>query len=631
MYMQPILVVFVLLASVAHNRAFYSKYLGLTSSRTLRSDIQILRNSKKTDEEIREQLKQSLEDTSFKSPESLRDFALLDKELMISLRSKRPYFSLIVEQFIQSFDDNQLTNKLKNAQLKSECSLESATQYRNRKRPRIVILGAGWGAYSFLKTIDTTLYDVTIVSPRNYFVFTPMLAASSVGTVEFRSITEPIRNVNPLADYLETQATTVDTDKKVVYCESVKCEGTACDVTDFEVAYDHLVVTVGATTNTFGVKGVREHCLFLKQVEDAASLRKAICYCFERANVPSLTEEEKRSTLSFVVVGAGPTGVEFTAELRDFLETEGRRYYPTLLRYCKITLVEASGAVLQVLDETLQKEALAKLRDRKTTLIQDGFIERELVEVVLETGVREVTDTAVQLSTNRTINYGFCLWAAGNGPVPLVLDMVEKIPAQKAQQSKARGRLVTDAWLRVRGAGQVYALGDCSYIEDGPLPATAQVAAQQGGYLGRLFSRAFDMTSPVPVRSQSVASTADRTVDYETAPLVFASEVVGVGAVGTSVSRVNNSTGSTESETDLVVAKPFQFLNLGVLAYIGASEALSQVSVDSRSILGTGPIGFLLWRGIYWSKQVSWRSRLLVSFDWLKCRLFGRDLGALYL
>jgi NADH:ubiquinone reductase (non-electrogenic) len=70
-------------------------------------------------------------------------------------------------------------------------------------------------------------------------------------------------------------------------------------------------------------------------------------------------------------------------------------------------------------------------------------------------------------------------------------------------------------------------------------------------------------------------------------------------------------------------------LNLGVLAYIGASRALAQVSVDEKLILGSGPIGFLLWRGIYWSKQVSMRNRVLVTIDWIKAALFGRDLSNL--
>jgi len=448
-----------------------------------------------------------------------------------------------------------------------------------------------------------------------------MLAASAVGTVEFRSITEPIRNVNPLVDYLESQAMEVDIQGKRVICQSVKCEGTACDITDFEVPYDYLVVSVGATSNTFGIKGVREHCQFLKQVEDAASLRKAIAYCFERANVPSLTEKERRAALSFVIVGAGPTGVEFTAELRDFMETEGRRYYPSLLKFVRITLVEASGAVLQMLEETLQREALKKLTERPTKLISEGYISEEMVRVSLKTGVSEVTDSVVLLSSGEALEYGFCVWAAGNGPVPLVLEMVEKIPVQKDFQGKARGRLVIDSWLRVEGVDDVFSFGDCSYIDGDPLPATAQVASQQGAYLGRLFTMGYRMEGPVPLRILSNDSSQSFS-DF--AP--FPSEVVKIGTLGLAVDAMEKEVGGR-----VEVAKPFQFLNLGVLAYIGASEALAQISLDEKNILGSGPLGFLLWRGIYWSKQVSWRNRVLVAFDWIKGRLFGRDIGSLYL
>ena len=106
-------------------------------------------------------------------------------------------------------------------------------------------------------------------------------------------------------------------------------------------------------------------------------------------------------------------------------------------------------------------------------------------------------------------------------------------------------------------------------------------------------------------------------------------EFIDQEATATSTDRSTVLTADARDRKDLEYAKPFQFLNLGVLAYIGASRALAQVSVDEKLILGSGPIGFLLWRGIYWSKQVSWRNRVLVTLDWIKAVLFGRDIGNL--
>jgi NADH dehydrogenase FAD-containing subunit len=454
---------------------------------------------------------------------------------------------------MQSIDDFQLNEKTK--EYKDMAKIDPLYYQlkrsigQGRKREKIVVLGTGWGSHSFLKTIDGTQYDITVISPRNYFLFTPMLAASAVGTVEFRSICEPIRNVNPLVDYLEATALGIDTAKKTVQCQSVKCVGTACEITDFEQEYDHLLIAVGAATNTFGIKGVRENCLFLKQIEDAANLRKAIAYCFERANIPGQSEEEKRSAVSFVVVGAGPTGVEFTSELRDWLENEGRKYYPKLLKYASIKLVEAGGAVLAVFDKTLQEEALTQLTQRDSRLVSEGLIDKELTTVLLRSGVKEVGDKFIELSTGDRVPYGFCVWAAGNGPLPLVLDVIDKVEAQKSAQDKARGRIVIDGWLRVAGAPNVYAIGDCTLQADTPMPATAQVASQQGAYLGRLFSKGFDMSvaSPVPPTKSSF-------VGIEPA---YASEKYGIGSL------------AVKADTEGVGARSY---NYRVAMYSGGAE-----------------------------------------------------------
>eukprot|EP01039_Chlorochromonas_danica_P005982 gene5982-6587_t len=600
--------------------------------------------------------------------------------LMDTLKLKRPFNEIFTERIMQTIDDYQLSKVVHDAyQGIDPYYIRRILKQNQPNRPKVVILGSGWGAHALIKTIDATQYDIQVISPRHFFTFTPMLASSAVGSVEFQSICEPIRNVNPLIDYLEAAATEINFTEQSLQCVSVKCQGTACDIATFDIHYDYLVIAVGATVNTFNIKGVRDHCQFLKQIEDAINLRKAIANSFERANIPNQSEDDIYDALSFVIVGAGPTGVEFTSELRDWIEVEGRKYYGHLLKYVRITLVEAGETILPVFDKSLQEEALKKLTERATALVKDGYIPHEITHIKLRCGVKEVGDKVITFSNGEKLNYGFCVWAAGNGPVPFVLGAINKIPEQKDLQSKAKGRLVTDSWLRVKGVRNVLAIGDCSIDLDSPLPATAQVASQQGAYLGRLFSKGFNLSAdpsvaPYRIRSldgvtqsiirtssssssppssisevnvdnqeeqsnvmmesvlsrysdnadQTIAATITSSLIHQHPPrsppnIRFISDKVGLGQLALSVEN---------EKYDVDYAKPFQFLNLGILAYIGASQALAQIALDQKSFRGTGQVGFLLWRGIYWFKQVSWRNRALITLDWIKARLFGRTLGA---
>jgi NADH dehydrogenase FAD-containing subunit len=264
-------------------------------------------------------------------------------------------------------------------------------------------------------------------------------------------------------------------------CESVVCDGNSCEINEFSIPYDRLVVTIGAQTNTFGIPGVREHCNFLKQIEDARRIRTAIVNCFERANLPGLSDEERINILTFAVIGAGPTGIEFAAELRDFVEEDGPKYYPNLLKYVRIKVIEASSTILAPFDKSLQEEAITQMNrnvEFKDTSIYRLLPERfKLVELLLDSSVKEVTAKAILLNDGNTINYGLSVWAAGNGPLPLTLQIVDKLgEEQSSEQNVARGRIVTDAWMRAKGSnGSILAFGDCACTTegpDGPLPAT---------------------------------------------------------------------------------------------------------------------------------------------------------------
>lgn len=179
-------------------------------------------------------------------------------------------------------------------------------------KPRVVVLGSGWGAVSFVKAFKKAAaqrYDIVLVSPRNYFLYTPLLPAVATGTMEERSIVEPIRStITGKGRFFEA------------FCESVDPHGrtiTACFPKDagfpeacFRMQYDHLVVSVGSVNNTFGVTGVREHCFFFKGVRDAVKLRRQVSECFERAALPYTSPEVRRAWTRWpsVAAGAAATG-----------------------------------------------------------------------------------------------------------------------------------------------------------------------------------------------------------------------------------------------------------------------------------------------------------------------------------
>lgn len=127
-------------------------------------------------------------------------------------------------------------------------------------RQQLVILGTGWAGYSVLRSVDKALFDVIVVSPRNHFLFTPLLASTTVGTLEFRSIIEPVRNAGFRDEhhFHLSNAVGLDPSRRLVTCRSM------LDGHEYEISYDKLVIAVGGRANTFGVPGVEKHAFFLK-------------------------------------------------------------------------------------------------------------------------------------------------------------------------------------------------------------------------------------------------------------------------------------------------------------------------------------------------------------------------------
>eukprot|EP00611_Tribonema_gayanum_P008774 TRINITY_DN183_c0_g1_i1.p1 TRINITY_DN183_c0_g1~~TRINITY_DN183_c0_g1_i1.p1 ORF type:complete len:599 (-),score=180.28 TRINITY_DN183_c0_g1_i1:874-2670(-) len=460
-------------------------------------------------------------------------------------------------------------------------------------KPRLVVLGTGWGGHALVKVIDHEKYDVVVVSPRNCFVFTPMLAASAVGTVDTSSITESIKEANPQVTYVQGTVRSVDADAHRITVDtfsSLNEGGSSASVEKFELEYSKLVYAVGSKTGTFGIKGVLEDCYVLKEVSDARRLRRALLRKFDEASFPGVDEARRRALLSFLVIGSGPTGIEFTGELSDLLRTDVPRLFPDLLPYISLKILSADKTILPMFDKVLQEKGLK-------TLAAAG------ANVMLDTVVKEIKPGAAILSDGSQVPFGLCFWAGGTEARKLTRDTIAKIPGQSEMEGAARGQLTVDAYMRVKGVedGSILGIGDAVRVAGQRLPTTGQVAAQEGAYVARLLNRGYALEGgDSPPIAPSIAT-----------------EDKDIGAVAADWLRLRGD----------LTARPFHFLNLGVLAYLGSGAGVAELRGGDKTRLldASGTVGFFLWRSTYLVKQVSMRNRVCVAIDWFKAKAFGRD------
>ncbi len=328
-------------------------------------------------------------------------------------------------------------------------------------KKKLVVLGSGFGAFSCLKEIDTDYYDVKIVSPRNHFLYTPLLASTTVGTIEFRSIIEPIRNIKN-TEYLQSYCYKIDEKNKKIFCEDADTKK------KFELDYDILVISVGEVTNTYNIEGVNEYSYFLREVADARRIRIKVIDCFETASLPGISDEERKSLLRFFVCGGGPTGVEFAAELHDFIVEDVSRKYPKLEKDIEVILIEAGDKLLNTFDEKLSQYTMKIFKRQKINVMTNSYITK-------------VTENEIFINTGSHFTYGILVWAAGNTATALI--------RESNFTKNNRNKLVIDHYLRVNGVNDVYAMGDCAEISDEAFPVTAQVAQRQGKYLGKSLNK----------------------------------------------------------------------------------------------------------------------------------------------
>ncbi|KAJ3076536.1 NADH:ubiquinone oxidoreductase [Podochytrium sp. JEL0797] len=443
----------------------------------------------------------------------------------------------------------------------------------DHSKKTIAILGSGWGSTSLLKDLDTENYNVVLVSPRAYFLFTPLLPSCTVGTVELRSIMQPIRYLTRFKKreilFVEGNCTNIDAEQKIITVEDgSEIKG---DVSKQQIKYDYLVMGVGAENATFGIKGVKEHACFLKEAWDARRIRTQLLDCLESASFPGQTEAEIKRLLHMVVVGGGPTGVEYAAELHDFLQDDIITWYPEVAGKFKITLVEATPHVLSMFPKHLIEYTEQTFAENKVTILN-------------ETAVKEVHQKDILVMNKNkeleTIPYGLLVWATGNAPRPLTAELLAQLP--KDVQNQRRG-LVIDDWMVVKGSrGTIYGLGDCTASRWAP---TAQVASRQGAYLAEQFRQLGVMEK----EQAQFAAQGNKAEDFVQEKL-----------------------------------KPFVYTHQGSLAYVGSDKAIADLPMGIQL---SGLVTYYFWRSAYLSNLFSMRNRALVGFDWVKCKMFGRDIG----
>lgn len=431
--------------------------------------------------------------------------------------------------------------------------------------------GTGWGSVALLKKLDTENYNVIVVSPRNYFLFTPLLPSCTTGNIEHRSIMEPVRQIlrskKASAMYYEAECTHIDAERKVIkISDNSDIKG---DVHVTEVPYDMLVVGVGAENATFGIPGVRENSCFLKEIKDAQAIRTKIMDCVETAGFKDQKPEEISRLMHMVVVGGGPTGVEFAGELRDFFDEDIKKLVPGIADSFKVTLVEALPNVLPMFSKQLIDYTESTFKEEK-------------IEIMTKTMVKNVTDKYIEAEITRPdgkkelarIPYGLLVWATGNALRPLVKDLMSQIPAQK----DSRRGLAVNEYLVVQGARDIWAVGDCAVAGYAP---TAQVASQEGAFLARLFNN-MAKTEALESKVHELSSTLN----------------VQPGNSAQIVQEIESTERQLRRVKDI---KPFHYSHQGSLAYIGSEKAVADVAWLNGNLASGGKLTYLFWRSAYLS------------------------------
>jgi NADH dehydrogenase len=340
---------------------------------------------------------------------------------------------------------------------------------------RIVVLGGGFGGVATTRHLERLLgrnadVEITLVSRDNFFVLTPLLFEACTGRLELRHCAQPIRAALRHARFVEAAVEGVDVERQLV--RAVAAEGAT-----YDIPYDNLVVSLGASTNESVIPGSSNAFTF-KTMADALVLRNHLIEQLERADAAA-GAATRQGCLTVVIIGGGLVGVELLGELTAFAD-DVLRFYPRIRRdEIRFSLFEAGPRILPEIDESLGAVATRVLEGRGA-------------DIRVATPVKAIEPRRLHLA-GETIDAGTIILAAGIVPSTIA----SAIPVAHDK----RGRIDVDGAMRSRSHPQVWALGDCASIPgpDGrPYPALAQHTVREAKQLARNIQAVARGRSPAP-------------------------------------------------------------------------------------------------------------------------------------
>lgn len=348
----------------------------------------------------------------------------------------------------------------------------------------VVIAGGGFGGAAAARELERLMPKqsarLTLVNETNFALYTPFLPEAAAGTLEPRHVVTPLREI--------LNRTYLRLGSVVGHDPEAKTVTVRAKYGDTEtVPYDQLLIALGSVSRVLPVPGLAEHAVGFKSLADAIYLRNHVVETLEEANA---TEDPARrdELLTYVFVGGGYAGLEALAELQDFAADAMDNYPRARLHGMRWVLVEAADRVLPEIDAELADYAVRELRGRG-------------IDVRMGTTLEEVGRGWARLSGGETLPTRTVVWTAGVAPQPVLREL--RLPLDE------RGRVPVDEFLRVRGMGSVWAIGDCAAAPDprgGTCPPTAQHAVRQGPVAARNIAAELGVGSPRPFEYRSEAS-----------------------------------------------------------------------------------------------------------------------------